>query len=378
MCGCRHRPCLRNTSTTTKLPRPTVARIFPQNLVHNLARVREFAPHSKVMACVKANGYGHGLVTVAEALAPLSDGLAVATLEEAVTLRSAGITAPILLMEGVHEPGDWQRAVDHHLTVAVSDATQLAWLEAAAPASAPLCWLKIDTGMHRLGLPPDMTTQALARLRASAVNEDALTLMTHFASADEAASAFSLAQLRCFESVTQSLGLARSTANSAAIMSLPDSHLDWVRPGYMLYGGSPFADRDAQSCGLLPAMHFSSTVISVRDVEAGEPVGYGGRWVAPRKSTIATVAAGYGDGYPRHAADGTPVLIRGRHAKLAGRVSMDMLTVDVTDLDSVVVGDLVTLWGEALPVDEIAASCGTIGYELLARMPARVPRQICT
>jgi len=377
MCGCRHKPCLRNTSTSTKLPRPTVARIFPQNLAHNLARVRELAPRSKVMACVKANGYGHGLVSVAEVLAPQSDALAVATLEEAVALRSAGITAPILLMEGVHEPGDWHSAVRHHLTVAVSDTTQLEWLEAAPPESAPLCWLKLDTGMHRLGLPPEMLGQALARLRASAVNEDALTLMTHFASADETASSFSLAQLRCFVSVTQSLGLARSTANSAAILSLPDSHLDWVRPGYMLYGGSPFADRDAQSCGLLPAMHFCSTVISLREVEAGEPVGYGGRWVAPGKSKIATVAAGYGDGYPRHARDGTPVIIRGRRAPLAGRVSMDMLTVDVTDLDSVAVGDPVTLWGDALPVDEIAASCETIGYELLARMPARVPRQLC-
>ena len=236
------------------------------------------------------------------------------------------------------------------------------------------CWIKIDTGMHRLGIAPQKLAVVLERLRALPVVQ-APVLMTHFARADEPEEPMTAHQLEQFLACAKETGLPLSCANSAAILTRQDSHLDWIRPGYMLYGGSPFADRTAHSLGLRPAMRFQSQVIGLRDVPAGDSVGYGARWVAQRPSRVATVAAGYGDGYPRHAPDGTPVAVAGARAPLAGRVSMDMLTVDITDLHDVSVGSPVELWGEHVSVDEVATAGGTIGYELLAGMPDRVPRE---
>lgn len=375
-CGCRHRNSSPCTGTTTDVPRRTFARINIRHLQHNLQRVRDVAPASRIMACVKANGYGHGLLAVARALQPLVDGLAVATLEEAQALRDAGLSGRVLLLEGVHAEDDWKTASRLGLDVAITDSVQLEWLRAVALETPVQCWLKLDTGMHRLGVMPGELAGILETLHETAGATANVTLMTHFASADNENPAAATAQLARFLSCSEALALPLSSANSAAILSLPDSHLDWVRPGYMLYGGSPFAHVSAADCGLLPVMDFHSQVISVRDVAAGERVGYGGRWTATRPTRIATVAAGYGDGYPRHAPDGTPVLVSGKAAPLAGTVSMDMLTVDVTDLEHCRPGDPVILWGEGLPVDTIAHAAQTIGYELLAAMPARTPREI--
>jgi alanine racemase len=228
--------------------------------------------------------------------------------------------------------------------------------------------------MHRLGIAPDAIETALAQLRGSATLSSPITLFTHFAGADAQLPGDARAQLARFLDVAERCALPRSTANSAAILAMPEAHLEVVRPGYMLYGGSPFSWRSAASCGLLPAMQFRSGIIALRDIDTGERVGYGGRWQAQRPSRIATIAAGYGDGYPRHAEDGTPVAILGHRAPLAGRVSMDMITVDVTGIPGVEVGCEVELWGDQIPVDEVASHAGTIGYELLAGMPARVPR----
>lgn len=325
------------------------------------------------MACVKADGYGHGIVTVAQAVAGNVDAYAVACIEEALRLRDAGIAAPVLLLEGPHGSDEIDEAYARDLSLCISDPRHLDWLAAADPGRRPECWLKIDTGMHRLGIAPALAACCYARLRAL-LNGVPPVICTHFASADNPDPTATRAQLASFDAATSALAAPHSCANSAAIIAFPDSHRDWVRPGYMLYGGSPFADRSATDLSLRPAMAFSAEIISVREVAAGEGVGYGARWRAARPSRIATVAAGYGDGYPRHAGDGTPVRIGAVRSPLAGRVSMDMMTVDVTDNPAAVVGARAELWGSDPGVDEVAACAGTIGYELLAAMPARVPR----
>ncbi|MFT7287709.1 MAG: alanine racemase [Halieaceae bacterium] len=356
------------------MARPTRATIHPARIRHNGERVRALAPRARIMACVKADGYGHGSITSARALHGVADGFAVACIEEACALRDGGCEEPILLLEGPLEQCELTEAVAQHLSICISHEQQLQWLEQVALAAPLDCWLKIDTGMHRLGIPPADTAMAYRRLRNSPNARENITLLSHFARAEEPPERGSLAQLQCFDEATEGLSGPRSCANSAAILGLPQSHMDWVRPGYMLYGGSPFCDPGATACGLQAAMELTSSVISLRDVAVGETVGYGGRWRATRPSRIATIAIGYGDGYPRHAPDGTPVLVAGQRAPLAGKVSMDLLTVDVTDLQALTAGAPVLLWGEALPVDEIAQQAGTIGYELLAGMPARVPR----
>lgn len=370
------------------MPRPTVARIHAKHLQHNLARARAHAPGAKVMACVKANAYGHGLLSVAYTLRDTADGFAVATVEEALTLRKGGIDNLILLLEGVHQTEDWRLAQQHQLAVVVHDAHHVDWLEQLGGRAGKMpgakdedqrkmhCWLKIDTGMHRLGVAPGDLPKVLSRLEDNPAVASDITLMTHFAGADSPERAQTAEQLASFNVLTEKFQQPRSCANSAAILTYPESHFDWIRPGYMLYGGTPLTGRSAAEYDLRPAMEFCSSVISIRDIQAGESVGYGRRWTATRASRIATVAAGYGDGYPRHAPDGTPVLINGQRAPLAGRVSMDMLTVDITELADVVVGSPVELWGGVLTVDDVAAIAGTIGYELLAGMPERVPREL--
>ncbi|EAQ99435.1 alanine racemase [Congregibacter litoralis] len=357
------------------MARPTLARILTGNLRHNARRVREEAPRSRIMACVKADAYGHGITTASEALNDIVDGFAVACISEALALRDAGIKKPVLMLEGPQSPDEVPEAAHKDLTLCVNEWHQLEWLEKAG-LSAPLaCWLKIDTGMHRLGFSPQRTAEALQRLERKAKNPE-LVLCTHFSSADLPKDNGVEAQVRAFDEVAATTAYAHSLANSAAILTIPESHRHWVRPGYMLYGGSPLADAAAATLNLKPAMEFVAEVISVRDVSVGERVGYRGRWEARRPSRIATVAAGYGDGYPRHAPDGTPVFINGKVAPLAGRVSMDMITVDVTEHPDIAVGAKAVLWGGEPTVDEVATAADTIGYEILAGMPKRVPRVV--
>jgi len=358
------------------MARPNQARLNLAALRHNLQLARRLAPGTRVMAVVKADGYGHGAMVIAAELAPLSDALAVACIEEAVALRTNGITTPILLLQGVFEASELALAVQLDLWLTICEERQLAWLEEARLSRRLRCWLKLDTGMHRLGIAPALAQDYYHRLRACRQVDEDIVVSTHFASADDLDSPQTGLQIEGFENACRDLSAPRSAANSAGVLAWPAAHYDWIRPGYMLYGNSPFAGDHPNSGALQPVMTLVSAVTSLREVAAGESVGYGATWVARRPSRIATVTIGYGDGYPRLAANGTPVLVNGRRAPLAGRVSMDMITVDVTDLPGVNIGDEVILWGEGLPVGEVARHAGTIGYELTTRMPARTPRVV--
>lgn len=360
------------------MTRPNQARLNLAALRHNLGLVGQLAPRARVVAVIKANAYGHGAFTVAQALEQLADALAVACIEEAAALRDAGIAAPILLLEGVFEAAELALAATRDFWITIHNERQLQWLERSRLARPLRCWLKLDTGMHRLGIAPQQAGQFYRRLKATPNALDDIVLSTHFASADDLASRQTGAQLTAFEAACRDLPGQRSAANSAGLLAWPASHYDWVRPGYMLYGNSPLSADHPNARALKPVMTLSSEVISLRDIQVGESVGYGATWTAARPSRIATVCIGYGDGYPRLAPAGTPVLVNGRRATLAGRVSMDMITVDVTDLPAVAIGDAVELWGECLPLAEVARHAGTIGYELTTRMPARTPRVVVT
>lgn len=356
------------------MSRPNQAKLNLSALRHNVTSVRELAPHSRLMAVVKANAYGHGSLTIARELEGQTDALAVACIEEAVQLRDAGIAGPILLLQGVYDAAELSAAAQLDLWITIENEQQLLWLEQATLTQALHCWLKVDTGMNRLGVATARAAEFYRRIQGSKNTTGDTVLTTHFASADDLDNPQTQQQLDIFNSVP--VDAPRSAANSAAVLAWPQSHYDWVRPGFMLYGNSPLLQEHAVASNLQPVMTLSSAIISIRDVKPGQSVGYAGTWIASRPSRIATVTIGYGDGYPRAAANGTPVLIRGQRAPLAGRVSMDMITVDVTELQNAEIGDEVILWGEGLPLAEVAARSGTIGYELTTRMPARTPRVI--
>lgn len=356
------------------MARPSQARLDLSALRHNVGVARQLAPQSRIMAVLKANAYGHGAVTIADALQTEVDALAVACIEEALELRYAGISTPILLLEGIFEPQELQRAAELDLWLTIENEPQMLWLEEATLPSPVTCWLKVDTGMHRMGVAQHLAPSYFQRLLATKNARNEVVTYTHFASADDVQSPQTLEQLTRFE--TLHFAGQRSAANSAGLLAWPAAHYEWVRPGYMLYGNSPMVQDHINVQSLQPVMALTSAVISLRDVAAGEAVGYGATWIAQRASRIATVAIGYGDGYPRPTPNGTPVLINGQRAPLAGRVSMDMITVDVTDLEQVVIGSEAVLWGPGLPLAEIARCADTTGYELITRMPARTPRVV--
>jgi alanine racemase len=347
--------------------RPIQVVIHRAALTHNLEIVRRCAPNSRVMAVIKANAYGHGLLRAAQALAG-ADGFAVVELDAAVRLREAGFRQPILLLEGFFRPEEAPIYEHHGLAAVIHCPEQLDMLSAFR---GPLdVFLKLDTGMHRLGFQDRQFAAALERVR-SAPAVRSVTLMTHFARADEPGGVEE--QLARFRALTEHLELPRSLANSAAILCHPATHADWVRPGIMLYGASAFPDRPAAEFDLQPAMSFYSEVIAVQDLVPGERVGYGGTFEARERMRVGVVACGYADGYSRHSGTGAPVLVDGRRTRLLGRVSMDMLCADLSALPGAGVGSRVTLWGKGLPVDEVAGAAGTIGYELLCAVAPRVP-----
>lgn len=360
-------------------PSPIRAEISLEAWRHNLARLKSAAPASNLLAVVKANAYGHGAVVAARTLAA-ADAFGVARLGEGVELREAGIAQPIVLMEGVFSDAELAVALQHRLDLVVHGLHQIDMLaRCGRGAYRPVIWLKIDTGMSRLGFRSGELSEAVARLRALDVAGE-LRLMTHFACADEPASPMTVIQRERFDAELAALGTASGAtqgwvsglANSAAILTAPNVHRDWVRAGIALYGSSPVSGRSAESFGLRPVMTLRSQVIALRTVQTGDSVGYGATWRASRPSRIATIAAGYADGVPRHLPSGSAVLVAGRRAPLVGRVSMDMITVDVTELAEVAIGTDVVLWGEGLPVDEVAAAAGTISYELLCGVARRV------
>ena len=344
-------------------------------LRHNLSVIRARARGAKVIAVVKANAYGHGLVSAALALDG-ADAYAVARLEEGLALRAAGITSPILLLQGVFSAAQLEDAAHERLDLVVHDASQIELLERAGGADRFALWIKIDSGMHRLGFAPQQFAAAHERLKRLVPAPRELRLVTHLACANERDEPVTRAQLQRFRDATRGLDYEVSIANSAGLFGDVALGCHWVRPGIALYGASPFADCSAASLGLQPVMTLTSSVIALRRVSRGEAVGYGGSWRAPRESLVAIVAAGYGDGVHRSFASGTPVLVSGQRAALAGRVSMDMLAVDVTTLADVRVGALVVLWGAGLPVEEVAQHAGTIAYELLCSVSQRVPLEL--
>jgi alanine racemase len=338
----------------------------------NLKALRRCAPGARVVAVVKANAYGHGLIPAALALSE-ADAFGVARIDEGIALRAAGIAQPIVLLEGIFTSEELAEAAARSFDLVVHDAHQIELLEKSATAQPFVLWLKIDTGMNRLGFAPGEFPAALARIARLTPAARELRLMTHLACANERNAAVTQAQLGRFREATHGLGYEVSIANSAGLFGDVPLGCQWVRPGLALYGASPFEDRTAAALGLKPVMTLMSSVIAVRRVARGESVGYGGAWQAARDSLIAIVAAGYGDGVPRSFASGTPVLINGERAPVAGRISMDMLAVDVTGLPAVQVGAPAILWGAGLPVEEVARHALTIPYELLCSVSQRVP-----
>ncbi|NKN33934.1 alanine racemase [Marichromatium bheemlicum] len=348
------------------MSRPARARIDLAAIRHNYLHAKSCAPSARAWAVVKADAYGHGAVAVARALAPVADGFAVAFLEEALELRESGVEGPILLLEGVFAP-DELAAVDRAgLDMVVHAEHQLEWIAAARPERPFGCWLKVDSGMHRVGFAPPDVAAALARLRACP-QVGRLRAISHLARADEPGEPYSARQLAAFDDAVAGV-VPASLANSAAVLDLPAAHRDWVRPGIMLYGVSPFDTAHPNAAALRPAMTLESALIAIRTLPAGEPVGYGGRFVCRRPSRIGVVAIGYADGYPRHAPDGVAVMVRGQCAPLAGRVSMDMITVDLTDLPEAVVGDRVELWGTRVDAGALARASDTIAYQLFTNL----------
>ena len=341
-------------------------------LEHNLAQVKRFAPNSKVMAVLKANAYGHGLVTIAQHLNE-ADAFAVARIDEALALRAGGLTKPIVLLEGFFHQEDLPILLANNFQTIIHDEIQLKMLE-SAQLDAPLnCWLKINTGMHRLGIAPEQFDMFYQRLQASPNAQNKINLMTHFACADDVKNTKTVQQITLFDNLTQEVQQAHCLSNSAGIIAWPSGHGDWVRPGLMLYGVSPMANHTGKDHQLKPVMRLTTKVIAVRNVGAHEQVGYGGRWQSDKPTVLAVVALGYGDGYPRHAKEGTPVIINGHRYGIVGSVAMDMITLDIgNNVHNVEVGDEVIMWGPELPVEEIAQCADTISYELLCNITPRV------
>lgn len=358
------------------MSRRPVAQIDLVALQHNLQRVKTLAPASQVLAVLKANAYGHGLVRVAQALSE-ADAFAVARIDEALALRTAGIVKPIVLLEGFYEAAELPILLANNLQTVVHNEMQLTALEQTPLEGQLKVWLKIDSGMHRLGIEPSEFNSFYRRLWQCSAVLPGIRLMSHFCCADELSSARTSSQLALFEQIIAGKAEQRSLANSAAILAWPASHAEWVRPGLMLHGISPFSGHVGQQHQLLPVMRLSSRLIALRNVRQGERVGYGATWQAPTDTVLGVIAVGYGDGYPRHACNGTPVWLNGREVALAGRVSMDMITVDLGPNAQDKLGDEAVLWGPELAIERIATAAGTIPYELLCNITPRVDYQYC-
>jgi len=341
-------------------------------LRHNLQRLRELAPASKLVAVVKANAYGHGLLETARTL-PDADAFGVARLEEALRLRAGGITQPVLLLEGFFNAADLPMIAAQHLHTAVHNPEQLEALEQAALSEPVTVWMKLDTGMHRLGVRPEDADAFYQRLTQCKNVRQPVNVVSHFARADEPECGATESQLDIFNTFCDGKPGQRSIAASGGILLWPQAHFDWVRPGIILYGVSPLEQKPwGPDFGFQPVMSLTSSLIAVREHKAGEPVGYGGTWISNRDTRLGVVAMGYGDGYPRVAPTGTPVLINGREVPIVGRVAMDMICVDLGPDATERAGDPVIMWGDGLPVERIAEITKVSAYELITRLTSRV------
>jgi alanine racemase len=359
--------------------RPIQARINLSALENNLQVARRAAPSARIMAVVKANGYGHGLLRVAEALSA-ADGFALLDIQDALQLREAGFRQTILLLEGIFSGEELALVAEYDLACVIHSAWQIPLLDAYPKRNKLDIWLKINSGMNRLGFAPDEVAQVVESLRRHGA--------VHFANADTARGVS--APLALFNDIAAPYNLARSLANSAALLRYPATHGDWVRPGVMLYGASPFAEVSAQQLGLRPAMTLGSRIIAIQELQAGDEVGYGALFRTERSMRVGIVACGYADGYPRQsgrvepeapgtpthggcAPSGTPLLVEGLATQTLGRVSMDMLCVDLSNLPQAGIGSAVTLWGDGMPIEDVARAADTISYELMCALTARVP-----
>ncbi len=352
--------------------RPIQATISLSALAHNLSIVKRHAPTSKIMAVVKANGYGHGLLNVAAGLGA-ANGFAVLNLSEAIDLREAGYDQRILLLEGAFGLQELKIAGSYGVDITVHSMPQLEMLEKAKLMRPVGIYLKMNSGMNRLGFQPNVYQAAYQRAK-SCKSVSGITLMTHFATADEDVGI--AGALKTFQDATAGLAAKASLANSATILRYPQAHADWVRPGIMLYGATPVSGTPAADFDLNPVMQFTSEIIAVQEIRAGESVGYGNRFTATKPTRVGVVACGYADGYPRHAPNGTPIVVNGKRTHTIGRVSMDMLFADLTDIPEANIGAPVELWGKQVPVDAVAEASGTVGYELLCAVAPRVPMRV--
>ena len=352
------------------MSRPILATISSSALRHNYGAAKRAAARSKVYAVVKANGYGHGRERVARLLGAATDGFAMVELEGAVATRESGYQGPILLLEGFFEAAELLYIAHSDIATVVHDDEQLRMIEGTRLEKPLDVFFKVNTGMNRLGFVPSAVRPQLERLQRSGAARS-VTLMTHFAISERPDGIEEA--MRRFDEATKGIDLPRSLANTAAIFSHPKAHGDVARLGIGLYGATPYSDRSAESLGLKPAMTLTSRLIAIQELHPGESIGYGATFRVDRTMRIGVVACGYADGYPRHAPSGTPILVNGVRAKTAGRVSMDMITVDLTDVPDADVGSPVTLWGEGLPIDDVATPAGTVGYELMCALGQRVP-----
>lgn len=332
-------------------------------LQHNFARCRQAAPNSLAMAVIKANAYGHNMLKVAETLNH-ANGFAVSCLQEALDLRQARFIHPILVLQGFQNAQGMKAMAEHRLRAVIHERFQLELLDSAPPSIKLDVAIKLDTGMHRLGFPIEQARTLFERLSKHPNVKPTPWLMTHMACADEIGNAHTQQQIALFEKYTDGLKAPLSMGNSAGILGWPQTHVTWVRPGIMLYGSSPFAHGNAKRDGLEAAMTFTAPIISIHTIPKGESIGYGSTWTCPDDTRTGVVACGYADGYPRHAPTGTPIWVNGKETRLLGRVSMDMIVIDLTAIEARV-GDIVELWGKHVAVDRVAEACGTISYELL-------------
>ena len=352
--------------------RPIQATIHLSALAHNLNIAKTKAPKAKVTAVIKANGYGHGLLNAALGLKD-ADGFSVLSLDEALTLRSAGYQQTILLLEGAFSADELQAISQHQISLVVHCDAQIDMLCKVQLPHPVSVHLKLNTGMNRLGFVPTHFSSALNRLKACSSVAN-ITLMTHFATADEPLGVEQ--PLATFNQVTKDLDFPKSLANSATILRFPEAHANWVRAGIMLYGSSPTASQTAQSFDLKSVMQLSSKILAVQNLEVGDSLGYGHQFTASKKTRIGVVACGYADGYPRHAPNGTPIAVAGKLTKTLGRVSMDMMFADLTDIPEADIGSSVELWGALVSVDAVAKAANTISYELLCAVAPRVPVKV--
>lgn len=353
------------------MSRVAYATIDVSALKHNFSIVRRAAPQSKILAVIKAFAYGHGLLRTADVLQD-ADGFAIAHCEEAIALRKHGVTKRIVALQGFADQDELNVFIQYDVEPVIHHLSQIALLETCQLPAGFAVWLKLDTGMHRLGIPVEEFEQAWQRLSAIDALRHQIYVMTHFANADTVDSDYSLQQIQLFNQTTKHCQVEKSLANSGAILGLTASHADWVRPGIMLYGGSPLIGHTAEALDLKPVMTLKSRIISINKIRQGEYVGYGSTWRADVDTRIAVVGIGYGDGYPRHVAPDTPVLINGKIYPIVGRVSMDMICVDIGTNNPIQTGEEVILWGKGLPAEIIAEKAGTIVYELFCQVTSRV------